>query len=54
MAPVIIPVMAIWGVISILFGILVLVFPKILNYMVALYLIIVGIMMLLPSLGVAI
>jgi hypothetical protein len=39
------------GLISIIFGIIVLIFPKILNYLVALYLIITGVLMVLPSLG---
>jgi uncharacterized membrane protein HdeD (DUF308 family) len=39
-----------WGVISIVFGLLVLAFPKILNYIVAFYLILVGILMVVAAL----
>jgi len=40
-----------WGLVSVFFGILVLIFPKILNYLVALYLIISGLMMVIPALA---
>ncbi len=39
-----------WGIISVIFGLLVLAFPKILNYIVAFYLILVGILMVAASL----
>ncbi len=42
----------VWGLLSVLFGILILVYPKLLSYLIALYLIISGLMMMLPSLGV--
>ncbi len=52
MAEIVISAQLLWGIISILFGVLVLAAPKILNYLVALYLIISGLVMVLPSLGV--
>jgi uncharacterized membrane protein HdeD (DUF308 family) len=39
-----------WGIISIIFGLLVLAFPKILNYIVAFYLILIGILMVAAAL----
>ena len=39
-----------WGIVSVIFGLLVLAFPKILNYIVAFYLILVGILMVAASL----
>ena len=42
------PVLGLWmGIASIIFGIIVMIFPKILNYLVGLYLIIIGIMALI-------
>ena len=52
MAAIVISAQLLWGIISIIFGIIVLAFPKILNYLIALYLIITGVLMVLPSLGV--
>ena len=49
---VVISAMTLWGIISIIFGIMVLAYPKILNYLVALYLIVSGLLMILPSLGI--
>lgn len=40
----------VWGLISVIFGVMVLAYPKILNYLVAFYLIISGILMMLPAL----
>jgi|GEM_PF-767677 len=40
------------GIISIVFGLIVLAMPKILNYLVGIYLIIIGILQVLPYLGV--
>ena len=34
----------IWGIVTLIFGIIVMVFPKILNYLVGFYLIIVGVL----------
>ncbi len=47
---VVLTVSLLWGVISIVFGLLVLAFPKILNYIVAFYLILVGILMVVAAL----
>lgn len=45
---------AFWAaVLALLTGILILVFPRVLNYIVAVYLIIIGILGLLPFFGVA-
>lgn len=52
MATIFVSAQLLWGIISIIFGIIVFAFPKILNYLVALYLIITGVLMVLPSLGV--
>ena len=52
MAMIVMSAQLLWGILSIVFGITVLLFPKILNYLVALYLIISGLVMLLPALGV--
>ena len=38
------------GLVSLLFGVLVLMFPKILNYLIALYFVITGINLMLPYL----
>ena len=39
------PVLALWmGIASLIFGIIVMIFPKILNYLVGIYLIIIGVM----------
>lgn len=38
----------VWGIISILFGVIILVAPKILNYLIALYFIISGLFLVLP------
>ena len=39
------PILGLWmGIASLVFGILVMIFPKILNYLVGIYLIIIGIM----------
>jgi uncharacterized membrane protein HdeD (DUF308 family) len=47
MPAVTLPVLGLWmGIASIIFGIIVMVFPKILNYLVGIYLIIIGIMAL--------
>jgi hypothetical protein len=39
-----------WGVITVIFGAIVLIFPKLLNYLVGMYLIIIGIITILSSL----
>lgn len=52
MGAIVVSAQLLWGIVSIIFGIIVLIFPKIINYLIALYLIIVGILMVLPSLGV--
>ncbi len=42
------PTLGLWmGIASLIFGIIVMVFPKILNYLVGIYLIIIGIMALI-------
>jgi len=42
------PVLGLWmGIASIIFGIIVMIFPKILNYLVGIYLIIIGVMALI-------
>jgi uncharacterized membrane protein HdeD (DUF308 family) len=51
MAEIVVSAQLLAGIISLIFGVIVLAFPKILNYLVALYLIILGIIMILPSLG---
>jgi uncharacterized membrane protein HdeD (DUF308 family) len=52
MTEIVLSAQLIWGIISIIFGLIVLMFPKILNYLVALYLIITGLIMALPALGI--
>jgi uncharacterized membrane protein HdeD (DUF308 family) len=45
------PVLGLWmGIASLIFGLLVMVFPKILNYLVGIYLIIIGIMSIIAYL----
>lgn len=39
------------GLVSLVFGVLILLFPKLLNYIIALYFIITGVMAILPFLG---
>jgi len=42
------PVLGLWmGIAAIIFGIIVMIFPKILNYLIGIYLIIIGIMALI-------
>ena len=42
------PTLGLWmGIASIIFGIIVMIFPKILNYLIGLYLIIIGVMALI-------
>jgi uncharacterized membrane protein HdeD (DUF308 family) len=46
------PVVGLWmGIASLVFGVIVMIFPKILNYLVGLYLIIIGIMALVAYFG---
>ncbi len=46
------PALGLWmGIASIIFGIIVMVFPKILNYLIGIYLIIIGIMALIAYFG---
>jgi uncharacterized membrane protein HdeD (DUF308 family) len=46
------PVLGLWmGIASLIFGVIVMVFPKILNYLVGIYLIIIGIMALIGYFG---
>jgi uncharacterized membrane protein HdeD (DUF308 family) len=52
MAEIAISAQLLYGIVSIIFGLIVLAFPKILNYLIALYLIISGLLIMLPSLGV--
>jgi len=40
----------IWGLMSIIFGVVVLAYPKILNYLVAFYLILSGVLLMLAAL----
>ncbi len=40
----------VWGLVSVFFGVVVLAYPKILNYLVALYLIISGVLLILAGL----
>ena len=45
--PAIFPALGLWmGIASLIFGVIVMIFPKILNYLVGIYLIIIGIMAL--------
>ncbi len=42
------PILGLWmGIASLIFGVIVMIFPKILNYLVGIYLIIIGIMALI-------
>ncbi|MBN2517635.1 MAG: DUF3096 domain-containing protein [Candidatus Altiarchaeota archaeon] len=52
MAEFVISAQLIGGVLALIFGIIVLLFPKIINYLIAFYLILVGILGILGSLGV--
>lgn len=52
MAEIIVSAQLLWGIVSIVFGLVILAAPKILNYLIAVYLIITGIVMVLPSFGV--
>ena len=46
------PTLGLWmGIASLIFGIIVMIFPKILNYIVGVYLIIIGIMALIGYFG---
>ncbi len=46
------PALGLWmGIASLIFGVIVMVFPKILNYLVGIYLIIIGIMALIAYFG---
>jgi len=46
------PTLGLWmGIASLIFGVIVMVFPKILNYLVGIYLIIIGIMALIGYFG---
>ncbi len=46
------PALGLWmGIASLLFGVIVMVFPKILNYLVGIYLILIGIMALIGYFG---
>jgi hypothetical protein len=49
---IVISAMTLWGIVSIIFGIMVLAYPKILNYLIALYLIISGMLLVFQSMGV--
>jgi len=42
------------GIISIIFGLIILAMPKILNYLIGIYLIVIGILQVLPYVGVVI
>jgi len=44
------PIGLIWGIVTLIFGILVIVYPKFLRYTVGIYLIIVGLWAVIPSL----
>jgi|AACY02.16.fsa_nt_gi Protein of unknown function (DUF3096). len=52
MAELVISAQLLWGLVSIVFGIIVLLAPKILNYLIALYFILTGVIMILPSFGI--
>jgi uncharacterized membrane protein HdeD (DUF308 family) len=41
-----------WGIITIIFGIIVLIFPKILNYLVGIYLVVIGLLAILSSIQI--
>jgi uncharacterized membrane protein HdeD (DUF308 family) len=46
------PTLGLWmGIASLIFGVIVMIFPKILNYLVGIYLIIIGIMALIGYFG---
>ncbi len=46
------PALGLWmGIASLVFGVIVMIFPKILNYLVGVYLIIIGIMALIAYFG---
>ena len=46
------PVLGLWmGIAAIIFGVIVMIFPKILNYLIGIYLIIIGIMALIGYFG---
>jgi uncharacterized membrane protein HdeD (DUF308 family) len=49
MADIIIGAQLLWGVVSVIFGLLILAAPKMLNYLIALYFIITGILAIVPS-----
>jgi hypothetical protein len=53
MAPIIVSTTLLWGILTVIFGIIVLIFPKIVNYLIALYLIISGLLMIFQAMGVA-
>jgi hypothetical protein len=44
------PIGLIWGIVTLIFGILVIVYPKFLRYTVGIYFIIVGLWAIIPSL----
>jgi uncharacterized membrane protein HdeD (DUF308 family) len=50
MADVIISAQLVWGIVSVLFGVLILIAPKLLNYLIALYFIITGLLAIIPIL----
>jgi uncharacterized membrane protein HdeD (DUF308 family) len=46
------PALGLWmGIASLIFGVIVMIFPKILNYLIGIYLIIIGIMTLISYYG---
>jgi uncharacterized membrane protein HdeD (DUF308 family) len=49
MADIVIGAQLLWGVVSVIFGLLILAAPKLLNYLIALYFIITGIFAIVPS-----
>ena len=52
MAVITLPVLGLWmGIASLIFGIIVMIFPKILNHLIGLYLIIIGIMAIIGYLN---
>ena len=52
MPAVTLPALGLWmGIASLIFGVIVMLFPKILNYLVGIYLIIIGIMALIAYFG---
>jgi len=44
------PIGLVWGIVTLIFGILVIVYPKFLRYTVGIYLVIVGLWAIIPSL----